>query len=62
VCYKGKSWRSDPSPWRKPEDHEWIPDIEQLEFDFDCYCALIFIPLEGRKYFSGGPQLRDFEL
>jgi hypothetical protein len=35
VCYKGQGWRSDPSPWRSPEDHEWIPDIGQLEFDFD---------------------------
>ena len=25
----------------------------QLEFDFDCDCALIFFPLEVRKYFSG---------
>jgi hypothetical protein len=31
------------------------PDIGWLEFDFafDCDCALIFLPLEGRKYFSG---------
>jgi hypothetical protein len=30
---------------------EWIPDIKRLEFDcyFDCDCALIFFPLEGRK-------------
>ena len=49
VCYKGQGWRSDPSPWRSPEDREWIPDIGQLEFDFafDCDCALIFFPLEG---------------
>jgi hypothetical protein len=55
VCYKGQSWRSDPRPWRIPEDPEWIPDIGQLEFDFDfdCDCALIFSPLEVRKYFSG---------
>jgi hypothetical protein len=41
--------------WRSPEDHEWIPDIGWLEFDFDfnCDCALIFFPLERRKYFSG---------
>ena len=25
----------------------------QLEFDFDCDSALIFFPLEVRKYFSG---------
>ena len=32
----------------------WIPDIGWLEIDFafDCDCALIFFPLEGRKYFS----------
>ena len=32
----------------------WIPDIGQLEFDFafDCDCALMLFPLEGRKYFS----------
>jgi hypothetical protein len=55
VCYKGQGWRSDPNPWRSPEDHEWIPNIGQLKFDFafDCDCALIFFPLEGRKYFSG---------
>jgi hypothetical protein len=55
VYYKGQSWRSDPSPWRNREDPEWIPDITQLEFyfAFDCDCALIFFPLEGRKYFSG---------
>jgi hypothetical protein len=49
VCYKQQSWRSDPSPWRSPEDREWIPDIRQLEFDFtfDCDCALMFFPLEG---------------
>jgi hypothetical protein len=30
-------------------------DIRWLEFDFafDCDCALIVFPLEGRKYFSG---------
>jgi hypothetical protein len=31
----------------------WIPDIWSLIFAFDCECALIFFPLEGRKYFSG---------
>jgi hypothetical protein len=33
----------------------WIPDIGCLESDFafDCDCALIFFPCEGRKYFSG---------
>ena len=30
-----KGWRSDQSPWRNPEDREWIPDIGHLEFDFD---------------------------
>jgi hypothetical protein len=56
VCYKEQSQRSDPSSWRNPEDHEWVPDIEQLEFDFafDCDCALIFFSLEVRRYFSGG--------
>jgi hypothetical protein len=55
VCYKGQSWRGRPSLWRSPEDREWIPDIEWLQFDFafDCDCALIFFPLEERKYFSG---------
>jgi hypothetical protein len=55
VWYKVQGWRSDPSPWRNPEDREWIPDIEQLEsdFPFDCDYALIFFPVEGRKYFSG---------
>jgi hypothetical protein len=55
VCNKGHSCRSDPSPRRNPENHEWIPDIGWLEFDFafDCDSALIFFPLEGRKYFSG---------
>ena len=49
VCYKEQSWRSDPSPWKNPEDHEWIPDIGQLEFDFafDCDCDLMFFPLQG---------------
>jgi hypothetical protein len=49
VCYKGQSWRSDPSPWRNPEDREWIPDIGQLEFDFafHCECTLMLFPLEG---------------
>jgi hypothetical protein len=27
--------------------------IVSLIFAFDCDCALIFFPLEGRKYFSG---------
>jgi hypothetical protein len=33
----------------------WIPDIGWLEFNFafDCDCALIFFPLEVRRYFSG---------
>jgi hypothetical protein len=33
----------------------WIPHIGWLESDFafDCDCALIFSPLEGRKYFYG---------
>ena len=22
MCYKGQSWRSDPSPWKSPEDLE----------------------------------------
>jgi hypothetical protein len=37
------------------EDGEWIPNIGRLDFDFDCDCdcALIFFPLEGRKYSSG---------
>ena len=32
----------------------WILDIGQLEFDFafDCDYALIFFPLEERRYFS----------
>jgi hypothetical protein len=35
----------------------WIPDTGQsLIFAFDCDCALIFFPLEGRKYFSGSPS------
>jgi hypothetical protein len=31
-----------------------IPDIGQLEliFAFDCDYAMIFFPLEGRKYFN----------
>jgi hypothetical protein len=53
VCYKGQSWRSDSSPWRSPEDHEWIPDIVPLEFDFDFDCAMIVFPSERRKYFDG---------
>jgi hypothetical protein len=49
VCYKGYGWRSDPSPWRNPEDREWIPDIGYLEFDFafNRDCALMLFPLEG---------------
>ena len=48
VCYKGQSWRSDPSPWRSLEDIEWILDIGWLEFDsaFDCDCALKLFPPE----------------
>ena len=46
VCYKEQGWRSDPSPWRSPEDGEWIPDIGQLEFDFafHCDCGLMAFP------------------
>jgi len=35
---------------------EWIPDIGWSEFNFafDCDCALIFFPFEGRKYFFSG--------
>jgi hypothetical protein len=50
VCAtKCRAGRSDSSPWRSPEDHEWLPDIGQLEFDFafDCDCALMFFPLKG---------------
>ena len=25
MCYKGPGWRSDPSPWRSPEDRELDP-------------------------------------
>jgi hypothetical protein len=25
ACYKGYGWRSDPSPWRSPEDRELDP-------------------------------------
>jgi hypothetical protein len=43
----------------------WIPDFGRLEFDFafDCDCALIFFPLEGRKYFSRAhfEFVKDFE-
>jgi hypothetical protein len=48
VCYKEQRCRSDPSPWRNPEDHEWIPDIGELEFDFAFACnyVLIFFTLE----------------
>lgn len=55
VCYKGQNWRCDLSPWRSLEDCECISDIGWLEFDFIFYsdCALIFFPLEGRRYFSG---------
>jgi hypothetical protein len=44
VCYKGQSWRSDPSPWGILEDYEWIGDIRLLEFDFffDYDYAVIF--------------------
>jgi hypothetical protein len=37
----------------------WIPDIGWLEIDFFafyCDCALIFFPLEGRRYFIGVPS------
>jgi hypothetical protein len=46
---------SHPSPWWSLEDGEWIPDVKlwQFDFAFDCDCALIFFPLERRKYFSG---------
>jgi hypothetical protein len=49
VCYKEQSWRSDPRPWKNPEDRERIPDIGQLEFDlaFHCDCAMMLLPLEG---------------
>jgi hypothetical protein len=44
-----------PHYWKSPKTHEWIPDVGQLEFDFEFVCdsALIFFPLEVRKYFSG---------
>jgi hypothetical protein len=40
-----------PALWRSPEDHEWIPAIGQLEFDFafDYDYALKCFPLEGKK-------------
>jgi hypothetical protein len=40
---------------KKIMNGSYIPYIGRLEFDFafDCDCALIFFPLEGRKYFSG---------
>ena len=45
MCYKGHGWRSDPSPWRSPEDRELDPrhwTVGDLTFAFDCDCALIF--------------------
>jgi hypothetical protein len=44
VCYKGHGWRSDPSPWRSPENRELDPRhwmVRDLIFAFDCDCALI---------------------
>jgi hypothetical protein len=40
----------------------WIPDTGRLESDFafDCDCALIFFPFEGRKYFSGSHSQETF--
>jgi hypothetical protein len=54
VCYKEHGWRSDPSPWRSPEDRvSWIPDIGRLEIDF-CFwlwlCPDIFP--SWRMFFS----------
>ena len=46
VCYKGQGWRSDPVGSQ-------TLDSWSLSFAFNCDCALIFFPLEGRKYFSG---------
>jgi hypothetical protein len=45
VCYKGQGWRSDPVGSQ-------TLDSWSLSFAFNCDCALIFFPLEGRKYFS----------
>jgi hypothetical protein len=57
VCYKGQSWRSDPSPWRSPEDREWIPDIGRLECAFAFDRALKIFPLEGS--FSVEPTVKS---
>ena len=63
VCYKKQSWRSDPSPCKSLEDHERIPDIGLLDFNFGCVCdcALIFFPLEVRRYFSGAQLIWIFK-
>ena len=48
VCAtQGRAGEVTQSPWRSLDNHEWIPDIGQLEFDFafDCDCALIFFSL-----------------
>jgi hypothetical protein len=50
VWYKGHGWRSDPSPWRNPEDRELDPRhwmVGDWFFAFDCDCALIYFPLGG---------------
>ena len=55
VCYKGQSWKSDPSPWRSPEDHE----LDPRHWTIGVWVLLLVVtvpwcfPLEGRKYFSG---------
>ena len=44
MCYKVQGWRSDPSPWRSPENRELDPRhwmVRDLIFAFDCDCALI---------------------
>jgi len=28
MCCRGQSQRGDLAPWRRPEDHEWFPNIE----------------------------------
>lgn len=58
ICVCSRGWRQRNDLWRRPEDHEWIPDMEHwfiytsgVWFDFDLIVTgPRFFPLGIRKY------------
>jgi hypothetical protein len=52
MCYKGQSWRSDPSPWRNPDFVSGSQTLDSWSLLLLLTVPWYFFPLEGRKDFS----------